>query len=309
MTTGRFRAGVAALTIAVGVAACTPPPEIPPGSPTDADLRGATYHGIDVQNPVTLSDGAWVGPPRPDGGADRAAVRLVADFRPTGDLDGDGVDEVVVLLAATGGGSGSRLYAAVVGHRAGAVRNLATTLLGDRVQVRAGRIDDRTLTLDLVTHGSGDPACCPGDLVRTTWSLEGDSLHPQDRVHTGRLSPAALTGEVWMLRYWRIGEPLQADLEVTVEFGDTRISGRAACNRYSGPVTATEVPGGIAVGMIATTRMACPDTAMAAEARFLALLGNVTTMGFLAGRLTLGYVDPDSGTQGTMLLERDDDGH
>jgi len=49
----------------------------------------------------------------------------------------------VVLLAASGGGTGERLYLAVVKRNASQVASVATALLGDRVPLRAARIESR----------------------------------------------------------------------------------------------------------------------------------------------------------------------
>src|SRR5262245_40748169 len=148
------------------------PPHSPSGppEPTLAQLRSATYQGLDLgRGPVTLEDGRWEGPPVAPGAASRPAVSLVRDYVLRGDLDGDGQAEAVVLLAASSGGTGELLYLAVVKRAASEIANVATAPLGDRVQLRAGRIESRRIVLDLVQAGAGDPMCCPGDLVTRTW--------------------------------------------------------------------------------------------------------------------------------------------
>lgn len=67
------------------------------------------------------------------------------------------------------------------------------------------------------------------------------------------------------------GRPLDDDSVVTLQFlGDDRIAGKAACNRYSGPVRV--VDGRLAVGPLVSTRMACPPPLMELEAAFFAAL-------------------------------------
>lgn len=77
-------------------------------------------------------------------------------------------------------------------------------------------------------------------------------------------------------RVIRLGEaPVPPEVTITLEFGrDGRVAGRGGCNRYTGPYTLTGE--GLSFGDLASTRMACPQPQMEAEARFLGLLAKVT---------------------------------
>ena len=120
------------------------PPASPAASQLTADqMKNATYSGI-YDEPVILVDGLYEGEPFVEGGAARPTVGLAPDFRRTGDLDGDGTEEAVVVLWESSGGSGTFNYVAVAGRREGQVVNLGTAELGDRVQVRAARVVDGT---------------------------------------------------------------------------------------------------------------------------------------------------------------------
>lgn len=120
----------------------------------------AVYAGIEDQ-PVRLQDGRWEGEPWVEGGASRPSVGLMRDFIITGDLDGDGEHEAVVLVWQSSGGSGTFNYIARLDFRAGTVGDIITTELGDRVQVEGGEIHDGELQLDILEHGPDDAACCP----------------------------------------------------------------------------------------------------------------------------------------------------
>jgi heat shock protein HslJ len=260
--------------------------------PTLDELASATYAGLqDLAGPVTLRDGLWQGPPVVEGGASRPEVRLVRGFRVTGDVDGDGAPEAVVLLVQSSGGTGSYLYAVVAGRRDGRVSNLGTAFLGDRVQVRAATIDAGRLRVFIVRAGPDDAMCCPGEVTVLGFALRpGAGLEPFAACeHPGRLSPAVLGGVEWVLREWDGGDPAPAVPEVTLTFADGRISGSAGCNRYFASVEAGDTPGAIAVGPVGATRMACPDPIEAVETRFLAALGRVEKFSFLAGRLAFIY--------------------
>ena len=90
------------------------PVELTPAEKTLAMLKNATYMGIQEKDPVTLTDGLWVGEPSQEGGSSRPKVYYVRDFLLEGDIDGNGTDEAAVLLAASSGGTGVNIYLAAV---------------------------------------------------------------------------------------------------------------------------------------------------------------------------------------------------
>jgi len=269
-----------------------------------AELGAATYIGLEeAEGPVTLVDGAWEGPPYAPGGASRPRISLVRDFRVTGDLDGDGAEEALVLLSASSGGSGSFVYLAVTGRDGGEVRNRATQPLGDRVQVRAARVAAGRVAVDVVQAGPGDAACCPGELATRQFVLDaGWALRelPASALPL-RLSLEALSGTTWILRQWGWNEAASSQPEVTLGFGEGRFRGSSGCNAYFANAADGAVPGDVSVGLPATTRRACPPPAMEVEARFLRQLASVDKYGFLAGRLALSF--QEDGARGTMLFE------
>ncbi len=274
------------------------------GPPTSDELRNATYRGLtDLTGPVTLRDGRWEGEPYVAGGAARPTVTLARDFRLVGDLDDAGADEVVVVLAESGGGSGTVSDLAVVARRPGGVVNVATIALGDRVQIRSARIEGGRILVSAVRVGKQDAACCPGELVEWGWTLAGDTLQPVAVPGAaGRLSLDTLAGAEWVLRWWDVGEPAPAEPEITLAVAGGRVAGSAGCNRYFAGVKAGAQPGDIAVGPAGATRMACPERMATMEARFLQQLAGVRKFGFLLGHLALTYETGD--TLGTMLFER-----
>jgi heat shock protein HslJ len=230
-------------------------------------------------------------------------VTFVGDFRLTGDLDGNGAEEAVVLLAANTGGSGEIAYLAIVSRLAGRVTNLATAAIGDRVQVRDARIDGRRIVLDVVQAGDGDAACCPGDVVTRSWELQAGGLKEGVPVKTGRLSIDALAGTEWVLRSWGRDEPAPASPEVTAKFDGLRLAGSAGCNNYFAQLAAGDAPGDLEVGSPGATRKMCPEAEMAVETRFLEQLAGVTQIRFVAGQLALPYTKQDK-SNGVMLFDR-----
>lgn len=112
---------------------------------------------------------------------------------------------------------------------------------------------------------------------------------------------AELAGAEWVLTDLDRDDALPDDIEVTLIFDNNRISGKSACNRYSGGVAEGQTPGALTVNTpIASTRMACPPPAGAIESRYLDALQNVTRYSFRAGQLVLTWRKDDQ--VGTMIF-------
>jgi heat shock protein HslJ len=285
-------------------ATASAPVAIDPSAPSLKELEHAAYAGVEeADGPFTLANGQWDGKPYQPDGASHPSVTMVRNLRLVGDLDGDGRDDAVVLLAAGTGGTGETLYLAVAQRERAGLRNTATAPLGDRVQVRAARLDGRRVVLDLVQGGNEDAGCCPGDLVTRTWELQAGRLVEGTATRTGRLSLATLGGAEWVLRAWAWDEPAPASPVVTLKLEGTRLVGFAGCNSYFAPAKTGRQPGDLKVGTVGSTRKACPPPEMAAETRFLQQLAGVSRMRFAADQLALSYAGKDN-SSGVMLFER-----
>ncbi len=271
------------------------------GKPTLVELKNATYQGIEGTS-VTLANGLWEGAPYEPGGVVRPSANLVRDYVTYGNLDRDAHDEAIVFVNWTGGGTGQLLHLAVVERDGDAVRNVATALIGDRVQIRDTRIVEGQIVVDVVRAGDKDAMCCPGELATLTFALGKDGLAKVRDEATGRLTLDALGAGEWVLRSWTFGEPAPAEPEVTLGYGDGRLAGAGGCNRYFAGAKAGDMPGDLTLGPAGSTRMACPDPLMQVEDRFLKQLAGVNKFGFMAGQLMLGY--QLDGTYGVMLFDR-----
>lgn len=142
-------------------------------------LSNATYENV-IEGPLTLTDGLFEGEPFEEGAASRPIVKLVPGAMATGDLNGDGSEEAVVVLAHNSGGSGVFMYLAVMRENGDKPDNVATIRLGDRVKVIAVDIDEGKVVAELVAHGPDDPMCCPTNEVRREWLLQGKELISQE---------------------------------------------------------------------------------------------------------------------------------
>jgi heat shock protein HslJ len=268
------------------------------GAPTAFELAHATYTGI-MDAPVTLTDGRWEGEPFVEGGASRPSVGLIDNFVLTGDLNEDGFDEVAALLWESSGGSGTRLYLAVMERRDEDIENFGTTLIGDRVQVRSGTLEDGKITLDVVRAGPEDAACCPIEKARVAWALSEDGLSQVADETIGTLSLEDLGGHGWVLTELGREQPLPEDVEISLLFQDDRVSGSSGCNNYFAGVLAPN-PGELAFNGMGATRMACPEPMMDLERRYLSALAGASGYRFHAGRLVL-TCDTDEGPQALVF--------
>jgi heat shock protein HslJ len=271
--------------------------------PTLDELKNATYSGF-AEGPatVTLQDGMWTGQPSTPGAASRPIVEIAAGFRALGDLDADRLDEAVTVLTYRTGGSASFSYLAVMARQNGSVRNIATVALGDRVQLRSVQISGGKLLVRAVRGGADDAACCPGELVEWEWTLNGGRLTSPGAIRSGRLSLAVLANTDWVLRAWDITEPAGREPEVTLSYDSGHFSGMSGCNRYTAGVIEGKIPGELSVGLLAGTRMACPEMQASVESRFIEQLTGAQTFGFMLGRLAISYTRAN-GFHGTMLFD------
>jgi hypothetical protein len=174
-----FRCSAAAvlLLVVVMAIACSPAgstnaPATPPL--TVEALKNAQYQGI-YDQPVTLTDGQYEGPPFVEGGASRPTVTFIEPYA-LGDLDGDGAADAAVLLVENSGGSGSFVYLAAVLDRGGSPDNVATALLGDRLQPQSLAITKGRIDLQVIGFGPNDPLCCPTQQEEQTYALQDGQL-------------------------------------------------------------------------------------------------------------------------------------
>jgi heat shock protein HslJ len=268
--------------------------------PTLDEIRHGTLRGI-AETPITLRDGAYVGPPPAPGAASGLNVTLWNEPVAYGDLDGRGGAEAVVLVSVTTGGSGSFVYIAAFARRDGRLGEATATLVGDRVKVLGLSVANRRVTLDIVEAGPGDPLCCPSRLARKTYALQGATLVPVASVASPAASLADLAGTEWIL----IGfgdRPIVGDVRSpTLVVDGTRVSGFGGCNRYTGTINERR-PGEVSIGPLATTNMACVGSAAEIEGRFLAGLSRVSRYTIVAGRLQLIYLE--DGAPRPLTFER-----
>ncbi len=145
---------------------------------TLAALGNGIYQGI-YDEPVQLTNGKYEGEPFVPGGASRPTVMFLDPFNAFGDLNGDGIGDAAVTLAENSGGSGVFIYLAAVVDQGGMPVNVATQLLGDRVNIKSMTIDGGEILITMLIQGPDDPFCCPSLEVTRRFRLQGDQLIEQ----------------------------------------------------------------------------------------------------------------------------------
>ncbi len=258
-------------------------------------LKNAQYVGI-YDPAIQLSDGHYEGKPFVEGGASRPTVDFIDDFYAFGDLNGDGINDAVVFLAESSGGSGVFTYAATVLNENGAPVNADTAFLGDRGDLISVTIKNGTIMVDMVTQGPNDPMCCATLEVVKSFTLEADGgLVELPEKEIGTVSAATLDGTTWVL----VGfdnpmkpTPVLADPPSTlvVDAAAGKISGSGGCNNYFADFT-EESPRKLSVGPIGATQKMCADDVMAQEQKFLSALQSLRGFQFRNGQVLLNTDD------------------
>ncbi len=269
-------------------------------APSLDEIANCSYQGI-YDDAVQLENGSYEGEPFVPGGASRPTVQLVREFRLTGDLNGDGQEEAVVLLAENSGGTGTNNFLATVGRRDGSIVNLGTALVGDRVQIIDARVIDESVELDVVQAGPQDAKCCPSQKARRSWSLTASGLAEGEAAIGGTFSLKDLEGVEWVLTHLARDEPAPAEPKVTLNVEGNRISGVGGCNTYSAEVQ-SPAAGEMQVGPIDGTWKICAGNAMELEFRYHDTLVGAVKYGFRAGKLSLTTKSGE--VYGTLLFER-----
>lgn len=269
-------------------------------SPTIKDAGNMLYHGVYEQQEISLKGGKWSGKSFVKGDASRPTVGLIKNFTFTGDIDGNGTEERVVFLWESSGGSGTQVYMAVLGSNNGKPVNLATHLIGDRVQLQMGRVSQGKIELDVVQTGKDDAACCPTSKVFRTWTLKNKQLIENKPQFLGRISLADLEGVEWILTKMNWRETLPENTRITLTFNGDKVIGTSGCNRYFAGIKAGKMPNDIIISQPGGTMMACPGEIMKQESRFLKALSKVNSYSFVNGHLALTWKDDN--TINTMLF-------
>jgi heat shock protein HslJ len=275
-------------------------PPGPPPAPTLEQLKSATVSGV-FEQAITLADGRYEGQPAAPSAAARPTALLWEPTFATADLDGQVGTEAVAMLSSNSGGSGEFVYLAVFGMRDGALANLATVPVGDRVKLQSLWLERGRVIMDVIEAGPNDAACCPTQVARKTFGYDGGAFKQVSSEVRGMLALSMLSANEWTLVEMD-GQPVPKDVDPPlVHFEAQKLRGFAGCNRFTASVAETK-PGEIDIGAAAAERKACPPPQMELEQKFLTRLDAVNSYSYVAGQLALTWADGDR--IGTLLFRK-----
>lgn len=145
----------------------------PPRGPAALTPLDASYR-IDDQE-FTL-EGGKVTVPGPPGAASKTVVEIVG-VPVSGDLDGDGQQDAVVLLVQTTGGSGTFYYAAAALKRGETFLGTPAVFVGDRIAPRNLSIRHGVVNLDYAQRRPGEAMATAPSLAASKYLVNrGDRL-------------------------------------------------------------------------------------------------------------------------------------
>ena len=300
-------APLGAVCIALGLAGCGErapqerlKPPGPPPTPTLEQVKTATISGV-FDQAITLAGGKYEGQPIEPGAASVPTAALWEPTFHTADLDGVIGSEALAMLSSNAGGSGEFVYLAVFGMRDGALANVATVPVGDRVRLQNLWLERGKVIMDVIEAGPNDPACCPTQVSRKTFGFDSGTFKQISSEVRGMLALSMLSANEWTLVEID-GQPVPNGLDPPlIHFESDKLRGFAGCNRFTAPVTETK-PGEIDIGAAAAEKKACPPPQMELEQKFLAQLDAVNRYSYVAGQLALTWADGDK--VGTLLFRK-----
>ena len=155
----------------------TPHMDIPPLTLTG--LKNAEYRVIvngTVQSIRMINGQYQIGTDPASPGFMTVTVNDLAAF---GDLNGDRVDDAIIILSEWYGGTGIDVYVAAFTNWAGIPLHKASVLIDDRAIIQSIRVENGSIIVKALVHGVNDPGCCPSQQVTRIFRLVDQSLVEQ----------------------------------------------------------------------------------------------------------------------------------
>ncbi|MGB7874866.1 MAG: Gmad2 immunoglobulin-like domain-containing protein [Anaerolineales bacterium] len=165
----------------------TPLPDAPGISPEHILNSQYQLGFMDPIRTVQLEDGQYQEGTLSE--ADYVAVS-VTDFIVRGDLNADGENEAVVIVAENYGGTGTFVFLVVYQYLNDEAVFLTSIFLDDRPLINHLAVEDGEIFVDATVHAKDDPMCCPTLTTTQRYVLNGTNLNltsSTTETHTGEL--------------------------------------------------------------------------------------------------------------------------
>lgn len=203
-----------------------------------------------------LKNGTYREPASP-GAASEVVVRLT-DHLVDGNLAGR--QSAAAVLVTEPGGSGSFYDLALLQRRTDEWEVVDLVLLGDRIRLTDLSLDGNSIRMDMITHGPGDPMCCPTRKSSIRFLVQNGRLRK-----TLPRAAMPLTGRVWKWRgtlHDSAGDTTPpSPNRYTIEFiEDGQVRVLADCNAAGGGFTVYQDR--ISVEIVYSTMATCPSTSL-----------------------------------------------
>jgi len=207
-----------------------------------ADPRNAIY--LIDGTPITLIDGVADEP-----AAARSSSRVITRIwgEPVmADLNGDEVDDAVLILTHSTGGSGTFYYLAAAIASIDGYSGTTVVLLGDRIEPKSIEVRGGKASVRIMTRGIAESFADPPTVERARdfiYDADGASLVEVARDFEGEADPDLMTlgmhAWTWIETAYNndtIKKPNEKEA-FTLTFEDGRVHGRTDCNRFNGAYT------------------------------------------------------------------------
>ncbi len=251
-------------------------------------FKDATYlvDGI----PLTLVGGIAEIEAAPDS-ATKITTRYFGN-EATGDLNGDGMDDVAFLLVQDGGGSGSFFYVVAALKTTAGWQGSDAVFLGDRVAPQTTQIQNGIITVNYADRASGEPmtsAPSEGKTIRLKLDPNGMRLGEVVQNFEGEADPSRMTLE---MKKWQWVSAVVNGKTVTPKFPEKfnlsfkangEFSASTDCNGVGGTYKASGTS--LAFSKMVSTLMFCEGSQ---EGEFTNVLTDVASYHFTSkGELVL----------------------
>jgi heat shock protein HslJ len=287
-----------------GLVLCLPPADVmaqllemagsaPPGL-SPQELANATYPTQYVPaGSVTLENGRFSEPVAP-GSATEVKVSLTR-WLAYGELDGQ--PAAAIVLVSDPGGSGTFYDLYVMVSQNSQPVSLASTMLGDRIQINSMTIENNQIVVDMIQSGPEDPFCCPTQQVIKSFELQGGELvEVSSQIVEDEGSSPELVGPVWLWQQTLMnnGDQFTPDNpgNYTLQFNpDGTLAIQADCNRVGGSYTLDGSQ--LTTELGPSTLVACPEGSLGDQ--FVANISGANSYFFDGNELLIDLMF-DSGT-------------
>ena len=226
-----------------------------------ADARNAVY--LIEGTAITLVNGAAEAPAA--AGSSSQVITRIWDEPVQTDLNGDGVDDAVLILTHSTGGSGTFYYLAAAIASGHGYSGTAGQLLGDRIEPIAIDVRDGIVSIRFMVRGVGESFTDPPTVMKTRDFMYDSEVHDVgddaadaggdggngqlvDVAHDfeGEADPDSMTLGMytwtWVETTYNndmIVQPIQPEA-FTLTFAEGRVQGATDCNHFSGAYTADD---------------------------------------------------------------------